>query len=113
MLARIVEAAGILAMVIGISFATVGYFARLFKKDNTEHDFHIYRANIGRSILLSLELLVGADIIQTVAMETNMNNVLILGLIVVIRTVLSTALQIEINGYLPWEEAKYKGLNKV
>lgn len=112
-IARIIEAAGIFSMVLGIILATIGYFSRLFRKERVESDYHAYRANIGRSILLSLELLVGADIIQTVAMETTMDNVLILGAIVIIRTILSTALQIEINGYLPWEEAKYKLANKV
>lgn len=61
------------------------------------------RNDIGRGILLSLELLIAADIIRTVAVVPTLRGVLILGLIVLIRTFLSMALQIELEGRLPWK----------
>ncbi len=60
------------------------------------------RSYFGRSILLGLEILVAADLIRTVAVEPTLNNVLGLGLIVLIRTFLSFSLEIEIDGIVPW-----------
>jgi uncharacterized membrane protein len=56
----------------------------------------------GHRILLGLEFLVAADIIRTVAVEPSLENVLVLGLIVLIRTFLSFSLEVEIDGTLPW-----------
>ena len=56
-------------------------------------------ANLGRGILLGLEFLVAADIIGTVAVTPESLGVLI----IVIRTMLSFALQVEIEGQLPWQ----------
>ena len=55
-----------------------------------------------RSILLSLEILVAADLIRTVAVQPTLQNVLVLGLIILIRTFLSFSLEIEIEGVAPW-----------
>jgi uncharacterized membrane protein len=62
-----------------------------------------FRRTLGRSILTGLELLVAADIIRTVAVEPTLHNVLVLGLIVLIRTFLSISLQVEIEGKWPWQ----------
>jgi uncharacterized membrane protein len=60
------------------------------------------RALFGRGILVSLEVLVAADLIRTVAVQPTLENVAVLGIIVVVRTLLSFALDVEINGVLPW-----------
>lgn len=111
--AAIIEGAGIFTMVAGIAVAAIAYFRSNFigSRDST-YDYHAFRVNIGRAILLSLELLVGADLIETVVMKPTMDHALQLGVIVLIRTVLSMALQIEIKGCLPWEEAKYKQMHR-
>ena len=57
---------------------------------------------MGRTILLSLEILVAADLIRTVAVDPSLENVGALALIVLIRTILSFSLDIEIEGRLPW-----------
>jgi hypothetical protein len=59
----------------------------------------------GRSILLGLEFLVAADIIRTVAVQPSLENVAVLGLIVLIRTFLSFSLEVEIDGRWPWRRA--------
>jgi uncharacterized membrane protein len=56
-------------------------------------------------LLLGLEFLVAADIIRTVALEPTMSNVLMLGLLVVVRTFLSWALVVEMDGRWPWAQA--------
>ncbi|MBZ6077104.1 DUF1622 domain-containing protein [Microvirga sp. WGZ8] len=68
--------------------------------------FRHYRANLGRGILLGLELLVAADIIGTVAVTPSLENLSILGLIVLIRTFLSFSLEVEIEGRWPWRRGE-------
>lgn len=63
------------------------------------------RNGLGRVLLLGLEVLIAADIIATVALELTVENVGVLGLIVVIRTFLSWAVEVEIDGYWPWQAA--------
>ncbi|HEX8374326.1 MAG TPA: DUF1622 domain-containing protein, partial [Geminicoccaceae bacterium] len=71
-----------------------------------------YRANLGRGILLGLELLVAADIIGTVAATPTLQNLAVLGLIVLIRTFLSFSLEVEIEGRWPWQAARAEGAAK-
>jgi uncharacterized membrane protein len=60
------------------------------------------RQQLGRSILLGLEVLVAADIIRTVAIEPTLDSVAVLGGIVLVRTFLSFSLEVELEGKLPW-----------
>jgi uncharacterized membrane protein len=69
-----------------------------------------YRSNLGRGILLGLELLVGADIISTITAPLTAESVGLLGGIVVIRTFLSFSLETEIEGCWPWRRAANEAL---
>ena len=62
-----------------------------------------YRQSLGRAILLGLEFLVAGDIIRTVAIAPTFSSVGVLGAIVVIRTFLSVALQVETEARWPWQ----------
>jgi uncharacterized membrane protein len=68
--------------------------------------YHHWRAIFGRGLLVALEILVAADLIRTVAVEPTLENIGVLGLIVVVRTVLSFSLDVEIDGVLPWRKAE-------
>ena len=72
---------------------------------NAGNYYSSYRQDIGRAILLGLEFLIAGDIIRTVVVAPTIQNVLVLGLIVLIRTFLSLSLQLEIEGRLPWRRA--------
>ena len=73
-------------------------------KSVTGKDIYLrYRQEIGRSILLGLEFLVAGDIIRTVVVAPTMENVKVLGVIVIIRTFLSISLQVELEGRWPWQ----------
>jgi uncharacterized membrane protein len=65
--------------------------------------YRMIRSYFGRTMLLGLEVLVAADLIRTVAVDPTMQNVLVLGLIVLIRTFLSFSLEIEMEGIPPWK----------
>jgi uncharacterized membrane protein len=63
------------------------------------------RATFGRAILLGLEILVAGDIIKTVVLQLTLLNIVVLGLLVVIRTFLAWSLELEIDGRWPWQRA--------
>jgi uncharacterized membrane protein len=70
-----------------------------------------YRRQIGLGILLGLEVLVAADIIQTVALDFNLRSVGVLGIVVIIRTFLSFTLTAEIEGKWPWQSIEQTNKN--
>lgn len=96
-----VDAAGVAVIVIGILAATGRAF--LSSPPPGRDRYMAYRQNLGRAILLGLELLVAGDIIKTVAVAPTLQNMIVLGAIVVIRTFLSFSLELEINGRWPWQ----------
>ena len=100
---RAVEAAGIAAIVVGATAATVLFIARLRQSSDSSAAYRLYRRNLGRALLLGLEFLVAADIIRTVATRPTFSGVGVLALIVVIRTFLSMALELETEGRWPWQ----------
>jgi uncharacterized membrane protein len=95
-----VDGIGVFIVVGGAIVAT----ARLVihRAQRTGNYYALYRQDVGRAILLGLEFLIAGDIIRTVVVAPTMQNVLVLGLIVLIRTFLSLSLQLEIEGKLPW-----------
>src|SRR5260370_27348237 len=100
-----IDAMGVLMVVAGALLAT-GRF--LLRWGRPEDPFRRYRQELGRAILLGLEFLVAGDIIRTVVVAPTLENVLVLGLIVLIRTFLSTALQLELEGRWPWQPHESK-----
>ncbi len=79
--------------------------ATLARKESARAAYLVLRNTLGAAILLGLEVLVAADPIRTITSKPSIEDALILGLIVVIRTVLSMSIQIEIEGVLPWRRA--------
>lgn len=71
--------------------------------------FQTLRETFGGALLLAIEVLVAADLLRTVAVEPTLENVAILGLIVLIRTFLSFSLEIELEGVPPWRRAMIGG----
>ena len=71
--------------------------------------YQTLRETFGGVLLLGLEILVAADLVRTVAVDPTIQNVAILGLIVLIRTFLSFSLEIEIEGVPPWRRALVGG----
>ena len=100
-----VEVAGVGVILVGAIAATVVFLYGGFLTVGWPSAYRLYRANLGRGILLGLELLVAADIIGTVAVTPSLENLAILGLIVLIRTFLSFSLEVEIEGRWPWQRA--------
>jgi uncharacterized membrane protein len=101
--ARVVELAGVAVLLVGALLAGGAFARRLSRRVDFQDAYHGLRADLGRAILLALELLVIADIIGTVAIEPTLQNLGVLAVIVAIRTFLSFALELEVSGRWPWQ----------
>jgi uncharacterized membrane protein len=99
---RAIDAAGVAIIAIGVIAAGVGTGVRLLRTE--PNVYQRFRQQLGRSILLGLELLVAADIIRTVAVTPTLQSVGVLAGIVLIRTFLSFTLELEITGRWPWQK---------
>lgn len=99
------EVIGACAMIIGFVIAVVLGIRSLRRGEGGQSAFGVLRTTLGSAILLGLEVLVAADLIRTITSKPSIEDAVILGLIVLIRTILSMSIQIEIEGVLPWRRA--------
>jgi uncharacterized membrane protein len=103
--AQAFEALGALILVIGVLWSLWLAGSAWRRAGGPATAYTVLRQAFGRTLLLGLEILVAADLIRTVAVSPTLDNVLVLGLIVLIRTFLSFSLEIEIEGVPPWRRA--------
>ena len=107
-LAKLLEIAGVAIILSGAVFASGRFVQVTIAGKDWRQAYEQYRANLGRGILLGLELLVGADIIGTITAPLTFESVGLLAVIVVIRTFLSFSLETEIEGCWPWQRRKIR-----
>lgn len=105
LLAYGIEGVGVLVMLVGASYSSV-IFIRHFNRVPEGIAYHTFRRQLGRSIILGLEFLIAGDIMQTIIVAATLENVAVLGLIILIRTFLSMTLHLEIEGRWPWRQAE-------
>ncbi len=98
----VVEAVAVLLLLAGLIISTVRYLYGIAQKQWSKA-YLAYRRNIGRTLLLTLEFLIAADILETVAVEKTLTSLGILGGLVIVRTFLSFALEVELTGRWPWQ----------
>lgn len=97
---------GITVLVIGALLAFALYLKALPRRRETPTAYRDLRRDLGKAILVGLELLVAADIISSVAINPTFVTIGVLGLIVLIRTFLSWSLEVEVNGRWPWQSSR-------
>jgi len=100
-----VEAVGVLVIILGSCISSV-VFIRTFRDLPEGLAYGAYRRQLGRSIILGLEFLIAGDIIRTVVVADTLENIAILGLIILIRSFLSVTLHLEVEGRWPWQTEK-------
>ena len=100
------ELLAVAIIVIATLMATVVYLLKVAARQADRGTYNDYRHKVGRALLLGLEILVAADIIRTVVLEPTLINVLVLGLLVLIRTFLSWSLVLEIEERWPWQPSR-------
>jgi len=98
------DSIGVLIVAVGVLLA-LGH-ALLDRSKPFRQRYPVLREEMGRSILISLELLIAGDIIRSVVVDPTPMNVAVLGLIVLVRTFLSMTLQLEVEGHFPWQRSE-------
>jgi uncharacterized membrane protein len=107
------EALGAAIMVVGVIWSFVLAAIAVRRSGWSPRAYLVLRQAFGGTLLLGVEVLVAADLVRTVAVAPTLNNVLVLGLIVVIRTFLSFSLETEIEGVAPWRRALTGGAGTI
>jgi len=102
--ARGIQALAVVIMVVLILVETVRWIAHT--RRGGEKAYEHYRVMLGKSLLIGLELLVAADIIQTAAIQLTLLNLAILGALVIVRTALGWTLTLEVEGHWPWQRGR-------
>jgi uncharacterized membrane protein len=99
-----IELVAVIIIVIALIHGSVRFIVNVIQKKLTTRDrFRQYKHGLGKSLGLSLEILIAADVIRTVTLEPTLTNIIKLGLLVVIRTFLSWSLILEMEGHWPWQ----------
>jgi uncharacterized membrane protein len=106
---RAVEAAGAAIMVLGGLWALLAAAVAVSQPPTRAGAYGQLRQRLGRVILLGLEVLIIGDIVRTIIVDPTLESVAVLGLIVVIRIVLSFSLEVEIDGTWPWSRWRIAG----
>ncbi len=99
---QVVEATGAAIMIVGGFFALVDYSLAIFRPGSRPDAYRQLRRRLGRAILLGLEVLIIGDIVRTIIVDSTVEGVAVLGMIVLIRIVLSFSLEVEVDGTWPW-----------
>jgi uncharacterized membrane protein len=107
------EALGAAILVVGVIWSFVLATLTSRRSGWSAKTYVVLRQAFGGTLLLGLEILVAADLVRTVAVAPTLDNVLVLGLIVLIRTLLSFSLETEIEGVAPWRRALISGAGTI
>jgi uncharacterized membrane protein len=99
-----IEALAVAVVVTGVllvafRFGTIRYLFHV----HTSREYESYKQQLGKPLLLGLEMFVAADVVRMAALDFTLNNVLVLGLLVLVRTLLSWSMFVEIEGRWPWQ----------
>lgn len=113
LVAQAFEVVAAIILMIGLIFAGITSLRTWARTRSGTAAYKLMRQTFGGVLLLSLEILVAGDLIRTVAVAPTLDNVIVLGLIVLIRTFLSFSLEIEIDGVPPWRKAMRSGASVI
>jgi uncharacterized membrane protein len=97
-----IEVVAVGFIVVAVFYALGHYMVKAAIHPEREGPYWQLKTRLGKALLIGLEILVAADIVRTVALEATLQSVMVLGLLVLVRTFLSWALVVEIEGDWPW-----------
>lgn len=100
-----IEAIGVCVVVAGCIAAAL-HWLRTFRRLSVDEAYRTLRQRLARSIIVGLEFLIAGDIVRTVVVADTLENVAVLGLIVLIRTFLGFTLHLEVEGRWPWQQER-------
>jgi uncharacterized membrane protein len=105
-ISEVIDFTGVVIIALGALLGVVRCAQDLLRQERAVDAYSRLRTFLGRSLLLGLEFLVAGDIIKTVAIEPTFDSVIVLAIIVLVRTVLSLSIDVEIAGRWPWQAAQ-------
>ena len=105
-ISEVIDFVGVAIIALGALMGVIFCARDLLRQERAVHAYSRLRTFLGRSLLLGLEFLVAGDIIKTVAIEPTFDSVIVRAFIVLVRTVLSLSIDVEIDGSWPWQAAQ-------
>ena len=102
---HVISLVGVLVIVIGFLLSAARYPGQV-RADGPEEGFGRFKVGLGRALMLGLEILVLADVIETITVKPSLSSLLPLGILVVLRTFVSWTLALEVDGRWPWQPAE-------
>jgi uncharacterized membrane protein len=109
-ISEVIDFTGVAIIAVGALLGVIRCGQDLLRQERAADAYSRLRTFLGRSLLLGLEFLVAGDIIKTVAIEPTFDSVIVLAIIVLVRTVLSLSIGVEIDGRWPWQAAQQAGM---
>ena len=109
---RLIEALSVVIITLAILYATYIFIRRVTGRKSTEDPIEEYKERIGKALLLVLEILVAADVIETVAFSKTFESIALLGALVVVRILLSWSIVVEMEGTWPWKRQELMSKGK-
>jgi uncharacterized membrane protein len=94
----------VVAIVVGL-LVVFGSYLRNFRRLSLEENYRKFKPRLARVLMVALEILIVADVIETVTVEITFESLATLGLLVIARTWLSWTLDLETEGRWPWQPA--------
>jgi uncharacterized membrane protein len=105
-ISEVIDFAGVVIIALGALIGVIICAQDLLRQERALDAYSRLRTFLGRSLLLGLEFLVAGDIIKTVAIGPTLDSVIVLAVIVLVRTLLSLSIDVEIDGRWPWQAAQ-------
>jgi len=111
--ALVIEILAVVIIVSSVIMAVISHgTVRFLFHVETPGAFAAYKHQLAKPLLLALDFLVAGDVVKTIALEPTLNNVAVLGLLVIIRTFLSWSITVEMEGHWPWQTGSGEELQK-
>src|ERR687893_2318193 len=111
-ISEVIDFVGVVIIALGALIGVILCAQDLLRQERAVNAYSHLRTFLGRSLLLGLEFLVAGDIIKTVAIGPTFDSVIVLAIIVLVRTVLSLSIDVEIDGRWPWQAAQQAGMTQ-
>jgi uncharacterized membrane protein len=92
----------VVVIIAGFALAS-GRYALRFRVAAPAQNFSGFKIELGHALLLGLEILVLADVIETITVTPTFSSLGVLAFLVIVRTAVSWTLTLEIEGRWPWQ----------
>jgi uncharacterized membrane protein len=109
---RLIEALSVIIITLAILYATYIFIRRITGRKGKGDPIEEYKERIGKALLLVLEILVAADVIETVAFSKTFESIALLGALVIVRILLSWSIEVEMEGTWPWKRHEIESKKK-